>query len=456
MSDRPTPAVLRRRLIWFCQTESVARQPESLRVLRDQIGLTTIMPESPVCHTSGFAASAELAERSPFADWRSRLDRWPGGRDGVYPPVAGVLGGVDDGPLRTVLEHCARLGIEVWGHVGLWSYGGDVYPEYAMRTLDGQPLAAGQARWGIGLCPSRPRINEWVRAGLVEVVSKYGLTGLCVDHARYPGPASLSSLSGCGCQFCQDAAAGLGLDFGSIRAGVRGWLEERGQLDARRLQALLAGRGCGWELAELRRGGGVLAAWLDLRAALLAARMQEFRVAVRSIGGAGFVFGSDVFAPSVAWLGGQPYDLWERHVDFLTGGSSHGGVVGWATAVPDLASAWAPALGRAVPGLGEAAARALIYRLFGLDDLELAPGVPQTAAAGPFPLAELYAREVQRLVAVASGRVPLYPPISAHGDTGQVEALCRAVTEARCQGAMLSLDPARADILATIARHLRP
>jgi len=213
-----------------------------------------------------------------------------------------VLGGVDDGPLRTVLEHCARLGIEVWGHVGLWSYGGDVYPEYAMRTLDGQPLAAGQARWGIGLCPSRPRINEWVRAGLVEVVSKYGLTGLCVDHARYPGPASLSSLSGCGCQFCQDAAAGLGLDFGSIRAGVRGWLEERGQLDARRLQALLAGRGCGWELAELRRGGGVLAAWLDLRAALLAARMQEFRVAVRNIGGAGFVFGSDVFAPSVAWL----------------------------------------------------------------------------------------------------------------------------------------------------------
>ena len=35
---------------------------------------------------------------------------------------------------------------------------------------------------------------------------------------------------------------------------------------------------------------------------------------------------------------------WEQHADFLTGGSSYGGVVGWATAIPSVASTWAPAL----------------------------------------------------------------------------------------------------------------
>ena len=42
------------RRIWFCQTEYVAEHPESLQKLKDAVGLTTIMPESPVCHTSGF------------------------------------------------------------------------------------------------------------------------------------------------------------------------------------------------------------------------------------------------------------------------------------------------------------------------------------------------------------------------------------------------------------------
>ena len=32
------------RRIWFCQTEYVARHPESLQRLKDAVGLTTIMP----------------------------------------------------------------------------------------------------------------------------------------------------------------------------------------------------------------------------------------------------------------------------------------------------------------------------------------------------------------------------------------------------------------------------
>ena len=64
-----------------------------------------------------------------------------------------------------------------------------------------------------------------------------------------------------------------------------------------------------------------------------------------------------------ALLGGHLYDEWERGADYLTGGSSFGGVVGWATAVTNLATEWAPALCRVVPGLAEEEALRLIYRL---------------------------------------------------------------------------------------------
>ena len=61
-----------RRFIWFCETEYVAAHPDALKKLRDEIGLTTIMPESYICHTSGFRASEEIVRRGPFEDWRQR------------------------------------------------------------------------------------------------------------------------------------------------------------------------------------------------------------------------------------------------------------------------------------------------------------------------------------------------------------------------------------------------
>jgi hypothetical protein len=62
---RSTPH--RRRLIWFCSTEHVAAHPRILPRLRDQIGLTTLMPESHTCHTSGFRASPGPARGSGAA-----------------------------------------------------------------------------------------------------------------------------------------------------------------------------------------------------------------------------------------------------------------------------------------------------------------------------------------------------------------------------------------------------
>jgi len=441
-----------KRLIWFCETERIADDPDVLERLRDTIGLTTIMPESHVCHTSGFRASEEISQRGPFEDWRSRSDLWPRGKDGIYPPVAGTVGGFDDTPLRRLIEGAQRAGIEVWGHLGLWSYGGDVYPELALRDLEGQPLDQRYRQWGIGLCPSRRRVNDWTRECLVDVARRYELNGFCVDHARYPAPASVHALMTCGCEACQSEAQRLGEDFGAMRDGV---LRVRSRIQSLRADDLhrLERSGAGLtDVVTLLEGGAEALRWLRFRARLLAERMGEFRDAVRGVD-AGLVFGSDVFAPSISLLGGHDYRQWEQVADYLTGGSSHGGVVGWATGATNAAREWSGALCRTVAGVGEATALRLAYRLLGLDGLCL-PEDADALEKQALPVAELYGREIDRLQLHTTGRVPLYPPISATGDPDRVRQLCRTVVEGGCHGAMLGLDPGRSEILGILREEL--
>lgn len=441
-----------RRLIWFCSTESVAREPQTLQLLRDEIGLTTIMPESGVCHTSGFAASPELAARGPFEDWRQRQERWPRAADGIYPPVAGTVGGFDDGDLLRVIEAARAAGIEVWGHLGLWSYGGDVYPELSLQDSSGHSLGESASRWGIGLCPSRREVNEWTRDCLVDVAGRYDIDGFCVDHARYPAPASVASLGACACSHCRRESEALGYDFDAMMEGLSRLHSALRGADGAALLRRATEIADLWQFVASLIGDDALERWAHSRAALLAARMREFGQAVRGVS-PDLVFGSDVFAPSIALLGGQNYGDWEEVTDYLTGGSSAGGVVGWATSVTNVAGEWGALLSRHVAGMSDTMALELVFALFGYGDLDL-PATPGGLESGPLPVARLYERELSRLMERSSGRVPRYPPISAHGDIERVTQLCRAVVDAGCDGAMLGLDPANADILKVLKEEL--
>ena len=429
-----------RRFIWFCSTEYVAENPDSLKRLRDEVGLTTIMPESHICHTSGFRASEEIAQRGPFEDWRSRGDRWEKVADGIYPPVAGTVGGFDDAPLLRVIEAARQAGIEVWGHMGLWSYGGQVFPEYAMVDIEGRPPDMRYSRWGIGLCPSRERILTWTRDCLVDVIGRYDIDGFCVDHARYPAPANLHSLSACGCETCQGEADRMGWDFDRMKGGVLKLRAGLQSLTRERVHGFADAGPAFWDFLACLGEDCAALDWFRFRAVLLAERMRGFRQAVQEAAGPEKVFGSDVFPPSIALLGGHLYPAWERGADYLTGGSSFGGVVGWGTAVTSLATEWAQALCRTVPGLGEQVALRLVYQLFGYDDFDLPLSV-EGLQKERLPVVEMYAREVRKLVGQASGSMALYPPISAQGAPEQVRRLCSAVVENGCDGAMLGVDP---------------
>jgi len=174
-----------------------------------------------------------------------------------------------------------------------------------------------------------------------------------------------------------------------------------------------------------------------MRAGLLAARMREFRLALEQATGKTQPFGSDVFPPSVALLGGHDYAAWSEGAAYLTGGSSFGGVVGWATMVTNLASEWAPALCRLIPDLEEKDALELVYRIFGYDAFSL----PQTVSGlhqDALPLSDIFAHEVAKLKALAPNSLKLYPPISVSAAPDKVQALCAAVVDHDCDGAMLS------------------
>ncbi len=135
------------RIAWFCDLEALHENLGILRLLRDEVGLTTLVPESHLSHTSGFTASAEVIAASPLEDWRDsstlRLHRAAFHiAEPAFPVLPGVVGGFDDTPLLRVIDECRRLGLEVWGHAGLWCYGGEVFPSLAARDLFGHTFAA--------------------------------------------------------------------------------------------------------------------------------------------------------------------------------------------------------------------------------------------------------------------------------------------------------------------------
>ena len=120
-------------------------------------------------------------------------------------------------------------------------------------------------------------------------------------------------------------------------AGVLALRQRLQQLTLADVRALAAGRPGLMDFLGLLAQDGAVLDWVQFRAHILAERMGEFRAAVQAAGGRDKVFGSDVFPASTGLLGGHWYGKWEEATDFLTGGSSHGGVVGWATGVTNLA-----------------------------------------------------------------------------------------------------------------------
>jgi hypothetical protein len=420
-------ATRRARIAWFADLEALDADRSVLEVLRDEAGLTTVVPESHISHTSGFRASAGVAAASPVADWASR----PGLADhravfGVAEPamavLPGVVGGVDDAPLLRVTEECRRLGLEVWGHAGVWCYGAEVFPELAAVDLFGRPMLPASLPWGTMFCPSRPELHAWMADSLADAAGRYDLDGWFLDHARHPSPGFAPGLLACGCDRCAAAAAGHGVDLDGCRRDIRALAAALAGLTPRAVTALSeAGPAglAGW----LARFPGVLR-WLDVRAAILADRFADLGAAIGAASPRAVEFGSDVFPGSVALLGGQDLGRWSRAATFLTGG--FGPRIGWGSVGRVTAEGLGDALATIVPGLEPAAARRAVAALVG------APLDPDPS------LDERTARLEYARMAAVRGTLPVYPPIPGPPPPDALERMCDAIVDAGLDGAMVA------------------
>jgi hypothetical protein len=416
----------RRRLVWFADLEALSADLGVLEVLRDEAGLTTVAPESHISHTSGFRVSPAVSARGPFEDWATRPGladhrRVFGAREPAMAVLPGVVGGVDDdAPLFAVLDECRRLGLEVWGHAGVWCYGAEVFPEYAAVDLLGRSALPASLPWGSMFCPSHPVVRAWIVESITDAAARYDLDGWFLDHARHPSPAFGPGLLGCACRYCGEAAATAGVDLDDCRRDVLAFAESLRSLRPADVAAL-GDIGPAGLIAWLGRWPGILR-WLDVRATILADRFGELGAAVTCASRRPIEYGSDVFPPSVALLGGHDYAKWARCATYFTGG--FGPKIGWGSVGRVTATALGELLAAFVPGLAAIDAQLAISRLLG-------------ASTDPDLDEASMRREVARMAAVRT-YTPVYPPIPGPPPAAALARTCDAIVDADLDGAMVA------------------
>jgi hypothetical protein len=161
-----------------------------------------------------------------------------------------------------------------------------------------------------------------------------------------------------------------------------------------------------------------------VRAAILADRFQELGAAITAASPRAVDYGSDVFPPGVALLGGHQYDRWAASATYLTGG--FGTRIGWGSVGRVTAESLGQVLAGLVPGMSVAVAMRLVGSLVG------APSAPDPAGDDEAYLVQL------RAMSAARRGLPVYPPIADPTDPIRLARMCRAIVDAGLQGAMIA------------------
>ena len=401
----------------YLTTGNVLDHPDYARVLRDQIGLNTV-----VLSFSG-ALPQSVLERSPYGG-RPPTDEELAGlviRHMDGQPVdareyeqarasagPGIGSGADAG-FRRAIEQLQADGLEVWVCGGSWTH----------RRLM--------------FCPSREDVTVWFEAACAHWAGAYGLQGIDLTHARFPMGSFPLGLFGCTCDSCVATAAELGYDMETMVASLRATRQRLQALDGARLgEVVRMGIGFFDVVQALSLDAGVLD-WLRFRVDLLARALTRFRSAARAANSDIF-FGSDTFPASMSLTVGHNHARWGEFSDFASPLVSHISAFTCNTLIE-----WARFLMQEVGGqLSEADALATIYRFTGYDGMGLPESIdgfgPENAAdlAYRVPVGELVLRDLAKTRLFLPATVPSYPII--HGTGWPRAAIDRIVAEARRLG----------------------
>ncbi len=396
---------------WFGGIEAIT--PDMIRRLRDGIGLTALIPDSHMVHHSGYRMPEDLLARSPLATWQKQPGlaahrRAVGLRSDASPVFPGIVGPrYDDSLLLKVIEQASKLGVEVWAHAGLWGYGGDVFPELALVDECGKTIPEEYGGWGVPICPNNTAVRDWTAECLQYIVTHYDVKELDVDHGHYPPPASITSLLGCCCSWCQARAGALGYDWEPMKAALSGLRQRVASLRPADLKRAMDLSYSFFDFLGFFDCDSALLDWYRFRTRSVTEHMAYLTQAVHNAVGANCPVDSHLFPPSVAFLSGQDFPEWEQAVDRLTPG--WGSVVGWGEAQTNTFIVWAEKLGQAMPDVDEAVILRAIYRFFGYDMLNM-PGSVTALREGQFPKGKVWALEIRKAGALLSGNKPFFPP----------------------------------------------
>lgn len=414
--------------------------------LRNEIGLTTLVPESHLTHTSGFKIDPLI--EGPLDAWAEQQGlelhrRVFGVQAPARPVLPGILGGWDDTSLLRVIDAARSADLEVWGHAGLWCYGGEIFPDLAAHSIFGSPLPPETRPWGAMFCPSKTELNRWIVASFSDAAARYDLDGWFVDHARYTSPGDGLSLLACGCQDCGEAASEMGFDFDRCRDSMKRLKSDLAAMTPDQLATTCALAPTP-ATACLDPYPGVVE-WFQFRARLLADRFADIANAVRAASRRPVEFGSDVFPPSVAVFGGHAYELWTTTATYLTGGFTPG--ISWASVAGVTARGVAPWLQAWVRGLDTRLAERVVGQVLGLTSDDV-------SAERDGPTIDALVREL-KAIAGAAPDVPTYVPIPAGLDPDGLRRVCCEIVAAHLDGAMMvGLDAFTAEQRAIVGAQL--
>jgi len=397
---------------WFGSISTM--EPDDIRRLRDVIGLTAIIPDDYMSHHSGFRMPEDLLARSPLATWHEQptLDQHRktyGLASNASPVFPGVVGpAFDDSRLLRLIDEADKLGVEVWAHLGLWGYGGDIFPDLALRDVHDNTTADEYAYWGVPICPNDTEVRDWTAECLQYIAKNYGVKAIDVDHGHYPPPASIPSLTGCSCPQCEATAQTLGFDFSAMKAALSELEQRVASLTLPQFEQSAELANGFLDFLRLLAGNDPrLLDWFRFRCQVATDHMQFLTQAVHDAVGDSCPVDSHLFPPAIAYLSGQDLPSWEKAVDRLTAG--WGDVVGWSESQTLSFAAWADKLCKNIDGLDEKTALGAIYRFFGYDSV----GLPYTIAelkSGNIPRGDILSLEIKKAASLFSGDTPFLPP----------------------------------------------
>lgn len=401
----------------YLEADTIRRDPAYLDALQADIGLTLVSLSGSVRLSDAVVKLNPLGgverERRLVDLSARRLDGTPFVGEEAGGPIVGAFPGFDevgdDLELGQAIAQCRDRGLGVWITVTGWT-----------------------TRLSM-LCPSKDVVNEWYIASFADVANRYGVDGVNVTRTRYPMFGVPHGVEFCTCGDCAAAAADLGYDFPRIIADLRRLPRSIRELSAASI-ALLGQQSPGvLELTSAVPGLPSALAWLNLRADILSRQLRRISAGIKARVGRPITFGCDVHPPGVALIVGQRYADVANYADWTGPILSH-----VETFVNRGFDRWARLLGGAVPGLSEAAALELAYRVTGYDGLGYPVVIDDLGVGQPdgeyrrVPLVSLIERDLAKARAYASRAVPCYPIV--RGDSWPREAISRITTFAERVG----------------------